>query len=164
MDDDPIKELLRQEGERRYELHGGDASPDNFVRDCQYVGLVGQRKFAEVYNQPFDWKLRPNGDGGIDFVVPLAFSIDITASRKPKNLIQRVGKVKADIYVLAQYFDETDSAELLGWEYGAKLKAAPTQIFRPATYESHFIPRAEIRHMDELGARIMHMRSALFAP
>ncbi len=107
---------------------------------------------------PLNLKRRPGGDGGIDFVIPLAFTVDVKCFRKAFNLIQEVGKVAADIYVLAEFSDARCRADLVGWEYGSILAKAPVKAFSDANIQTHYIARAALRPMRDLGRRIMRLK------
>ena len=155
--DEKVKELMIIEARAREKLHANHASNRPLSEDYELVGLMGEAEFSRVFRQPMDLERKPGGDKGIDFIVPLRFKVDVKTFRKPKNLIHEVGKVVADIYVLGSYEDDESKPELLGWEWGRNLAAAPTRDFGYGVI-NHFIPRDELRKMIELEERVMHLR------
>jgi hypothetical protein len=123
----------------------------------EVVGVWGEAEFAQEFNQPLNLSLIANGDAGYDFPVLIRYTLDVKTFRKPLNLIQDQGKVKADIYVLAEFTDEPMRARLLGWEWGETLAKAPVREFGHGRL-NHYIPRENLRSMDWLRARIMSIR------
>lgn len=155
-DDNDLFDLLASEAAARVRLHEGQASNRPLSEDFEFVGLVGEVEFARAYRQPLDLQFRRGGDNGIDFIVPLAFTLDVKCARNAFNLLVEQGKVEADIYVLAQYSDVARRADLLGWEYGATIARAPFKDFGFGIV-NHYIPRGALRPMAELGRRIMRL-------
>jgi hypothetical protein len=148
--------LLEIEAERRVALHANHVSNRPLSDDYEFVGLAGEAEFACVFKQPLDLNAKPSGDGNIDFIVPLAFSVDVKTARKAIHLIHEHGKPVADIYVLAEYSDDTRRAKLTGWEYGAKLAAAPIKDFGHGVL-NHYIHRDSLRSIADLLRRVMHL-------
>jgi hypothetical protein len=148
--------LLQREADARVKLHANHASSKPVVEDCEFVSLIGEAEFSKVSGQPLDLVRRPGGDGGVDFVVPMRTTIDIKTARKPYYLLVEHGHVTADIYVLAEYSDDNQSARLLGWEKGSVVRASPLRAFSPKI-TSHYIARAELRPMADLLRRIMRL-------
>ena len=93
-------------------------------------------------------KLRPSGDGGKDFDSPLG-SIDVKTARKAFNLIVEANKVDSDIYVLAQYDDETDNAALIGWASREEVLNAPTKDFGYKII-NHYISKRNLHPINSL--------------
>src|SRR5208282_526728 len=121
------------------------------------IGLAGELALERFTGVPMDMTRRPGGDGGRDCTITLAtdFHVDVKAARKPFNLIVEAGKVRPrTIYILASYDDKTGEAELLGWEWGKKVLKAPIRDFGHGVF-NHFIPRRELRHLDELKQRLI---------
>ena len=141
---------------QRGTLHREHASSRPLSEGYELVGLVGEAEFSRVAQMPMDLTRRPGGDGRVDFVVPLRFTVDVKTFRNPGNLIQEIGKVSADIYVLAKYHDDSRRAELLGWEWGSALVKAPTRDFGYGIV-THYIAREELRPMSSLLERIMRL-------
>lgn len=139
--------------EDRTTQHNEHATQRVLSNNHDQVGLSGEFAFGEFCGIFPDTKLRPEGDKGVDFTVPLAFTVDVKTARKPYNLIHEEGKPMADIYVLAGYNEETRKATLIGWEFGATLAKKPVKEFGHGV-RNHFIPAKELRPMDDLKARL----------
>lgn len=148
-----FKDAIQALAGRRAELHAGQASSRPLSENYEDVGIAGEFAFGQFCGLMPDLDERPDGDGGVDFVLPLLFTVDVKTARKAHNLIHEQGKPFADVFVLAEYFDATRNARLVGWEYGRKLAAAPVRDFGYGVL-NHYIARSELRPMDELAARI----------
>jgi len=145
---------LRCEASARHESHKDHASSRPLSPDYELIGLLGESKFGEFSGFMPDLERKLGGDKGIDFIVPLRFSVDVKTARKAFHLIHEQGKPVADIYVLASYDDATEQASLIGWEWGAKLKQAPVRDFGHGIV-SHYIKANQLRPMTELKTRIL---------
>lgn len=129
-------------------------------KDYEDVGLAGEWEFGR-FSGLFP-KTKPGGDGGVDFELPVVFTVDVKTSRKGDYLLVEEGKVKADIYVLAKYQDEgggvalepeevwnSGKATLVGWCFALQLKAyQPRDTGRGVI--NHAVPADALRPMDEL--------------
>jgi hypothetical protein len=146
--------ILREEADARHNAHKDHASSRPLSDNYELVGLLGESKFGEICNQMPDLKRRLEGDSGIDFVVPLKFSVDVKTARNAFNLIHEQGKKFADIYVLASFKDSEEDAELLGWEWGAVLKNAPVKDFGYGIM-NHYIPADKLKPISELQERMV---------
>lgn len=109
----------------RTDTHKEHASQRILSVDHDKVGLAGEFAFGEFSGLWPDTRELVGGDNGVDFTMPLRFTVDVKTFRKPINLIHEEGKSFADIFVLAKYIEEWGKGELLGWEWGARLKSAP---------------------------------------
>jgi len=139
----------------RNDVHVGHDSQRILGENQDKVGIVGEFAFGEFCGLWPDTTLKPGGDNGIDFFVPLIFTVDVKTARKPFNLIHEQGKPFADIYVLAKYDDSDDGkAELLGWAWGATLQSAPVKDFGHGVI-NHYIPAGELKSMDALKRRLL---------
>jgi hypothetical protein len=156
---DPRIDLLRTVAGRMDAGHAGNAGNGVWGRQTRLVGLVAEAEFSRTFHVPMDFTVRPNGDIGWDFVLPLAYRVDVTASRNPIHLLGEIGKLEADIYVLAGYVEETGWAKLLGWEWRKKLSQARVMPVKPKNILHHAIPAEELRGMDELESRQMRLSS-----
>ncbi len=145
---------LRAVAEARHNLHNGKASSRPLTSDYQLVGIAGEQALAEFCGGEVDVTSRPGGDGGIDCHIALWFSVDVKTSKKGLGLLVEAGKVRADIYVLAHYHEASETATLLGWEWGKVIKQIPPKDWGGHGIISHSIPRNELRPMDELKVRI----------
>jgi hypothetical protein len=146
-------DALRSLADRREQLHEHHASSRPLSPDYELVGLAGEAELAKRTGLDIDASDRPAGDGGTDFAVTL--TIDVKTARKPGNLIVERGKVVSSIYVLARYDDQTESAELLGWAWGAEMKARPVRDFGYGVL-NHYLPARELKPMDSLDRLIGH--------
>ena len=139
---------LRKIASQREKLHENHESSRPLSKDYEYIGLKGEEAFAKEFKKEIDKELRPEGDAGRDFEDILG-NIDVKTARKAYNLIVEEGKVVSDIYVLAQYFDDTDEAYLVGWEYKDKVLAAPKRDFGYGIV-NHYISKQELRTISSL--------------
>jgi len=146
------KEKLKKIATEREKIHEDHASSRPLSKNYEYIGLVGESEFANQFNYKIDEKLRPSGDGGKDFNSPLGL-IDIKTARKAFNLIVEKGKVDSDIYVLAQYCDETESATLLGWASKKEILNAPTKDFGYKII-NHYISKDNLRSITSLKEKL----------
>lgn len=153
---DELDELLQREAERREQAHASDPDSRPLSKDYELIGLIGEAEFARTYRQPLDLSGRSRGDGGIDFMVPLAYTVDVKTFRNPLHLIEKQGRIVADIYVLADYSDKTRKATLLKWEWGRVLRQAPVRDFGHGIL-NHYIACERLRPMSELTHRIMRL-------
>ena len=138
-----IFEIARQ----RSDTHKDHASQRVLSEDYNVVGISGEAAFAEDFSLEVDKSIKPSGDNGIDFLLPLYFTVDVKTAKKAYNLLLEEGKVLSDIYVLADY-NEGDTF-LVGWEWGKILKQAPTKDFGYGVI-NHYISAEELRPMREL--------------
>ncbi len=153
MTEDSSGHLFSELPESRTNLHRDHHTQRILSENHDQVGVSGEFAFGEFSGLYPDTRPLAGGDRGVDFNVRLEFTVDVKTCRIPKNLIHEQGKPFADIFVLAKYDDETGKAELLGWEWGAKLKAAPVRDFGYGII-NHFIPTNELRPMEELKKRL----------
>ena len=136
----------------RHELHRGQDSSRPLAKDYELVGLSGEIELGKAIGQSPDYELKPGGDMGIDFMVPLMYSVDVKTANIAGNLLVEIGHVHADIYVLAAYMGD-GRAELLGWAWAGQVLAAPTGEFG---YDiiNHFIAKDCLNPMAGLLSRI----------
>lgn len=143
---------IRRMAKDREEIHKDHASSRPLSKGYERLGLAGEYQFAREFGFSVDEELRPEGDGGKDFPSGLG-SIDVKTARKAFNLIVEENHVKSDIYVLAQYFDETDKAKLLGWAYKKEVLAAPKKDFGYGVI-NHYIPKEKLYEMSTLKKKL----------
>lgn len=149
-----LAEYVATEANERGSLHESHASSRPLSVEYECVGLAGEFEFGANVGQMPDLERRPNGDKGIDFMVPVLMSVDVKTARKAGHLIHEQGKPFADLYVLAEFDDVHRRATLLGWCHGKALQAAPVRDFGYGIL-SHHIHRGALRPMSELLARVM---------
>lgn len=126
-------------------------------KNYEDVGVRGEWEFACFSGiMP---KLQAGGDGGVDFELPVIFTVDVKTSRKGDALLVEAGKVKADIYVLAHFTEKVEDADgearpigeanLLGWTFATHVKSVePRDTGRGVV--NHRIPVEKLRPMGEL--------------
>jgi len=142
-----------QLAQTRTDGHNDHASQRILGQDHDQVGMSGEFAFGEFSGLWPDTRLLSGGDDGVDFRISLAFTVDVKTARKPKYLIHEQGKSFADIFVLAQYDNDTKRSELIGWEWGAKLRSSPVMDFGYGVL-SHYIAAEKLRPMSELSRRM----------
>lgn len=101
----------------------GYASRRPLSEGFEAVGVAGEIAFSLFGGMKVDEKPRSRGDKGVDFRHSL--TIDVKTARRANNLIVEVGKVKADLYVLCEWDDATETATLLGWAWGWEVSRWP---------------------------------------
>jgi hypothetical protein len=149
----PIKRIA----EIRERLHKNHASSRQLTEQTNAVGLVGEFRFGEEFGVYPDTSVRPSGDNGIDFIMPLTFSIDVkTRNYHPKwepfYLLIEEGTINADIYVLALIHPDGDKCKLAGWIWGEDACRYPVDDLGTGV-RNHQVPVADLRPMDELKNR-----------
>ena len=147
-----MSEHLKKIAKDREEVHKHHASSRPLSKNYEYIGLVGESQFAKEFDMGLDEELRPQGDGGKDFSSTMG-SIDVKTARKAYNLIVEQGKVDSDVYVLAQYFDEDETANLLGWACKDEVLKAPKKDFGYGVI-NHYIPKRNLKSMDLLKKKL----------
>jgi hypothetical protein len=144
---------LTKHAAARAALHAGHASSRPLSDGYERVGLAGEFEFGRLCGQMPDLSERPAGDKGVDFVVPLLYTVDVKTARKARNLIHEASKpLAADIYVLAEC-GEDGEATLLGWVWRAALAKAGVRDFGHGI-DNRFVPREMLRPMSDLAARV----------
>ena len=138
---------------RRDEIHKDHATSRPFSENYEHVGLSGEFEFGKFCGLMPDVEEKPQGDSGVDFTIPLMYTVDVKTARIPNNLFHEKGKRFVDIYVLAGYDDESGQSESLGWEWGIKLQRAPTKDFGFGVM-NHYIKQSDLRPMSALKERM----------
>jgi hypothetical protein len=147
--------LLQAEAGAREALHAQHTTP-RLGPAPNFVGLVGEAEFSRQFGVAVDLSRQIGGDRGVDFTVPLRFTVDVKTARNPVFLICEEGKVVANVYVLAAYNEADHSAELLGWEWGPVLARAPVRDFGYGI-RNHYIERAALKPISDLKSRVMRL-------
>ena len=116
-------QIAAQESAKRVELHKDDKSIVNAPYSHE-IGLRGELEFAQMFNVCPNLKLKRRGDSGIDFVIPLQFSIDVKTAKYRElgnDLLVTVrndeGRSKPDIYVLYVLSQDESYLECRGWQW-----------------------------------------------
>ena len=144
-------------GKARQAIHKGHSTPRFFDDENteDIIGAYGEVAFSKLTGIPVDEELRPNGDNGRDFEVPLNFRTDVKTARKPFNLLVKVDEIDGpvDIYVLGKFSDETKEVEFIGWQWKSVMKIQPSKDFGYGIV-SHYMSANKLRPMSELLSRI----------
>lgn len=135
---------IRLIADQRAKLHSKDSSSRHLSSDCEFIGLLGEIRFSELYNLSIDLTIKHEGDKGIDFYSPIG-TIDVKTAQKPYHLLVEKGKVFADIYVLAQ-FSMPDIINFIGWHYGEFISNQPTKYFGYNVL-NHFVHQSALYSM-----------------
>ncbi len=120
-------------------------------KHCNKVGLLGEFAFGEFCG------LYPNlnksqADNGIDFNLPLLFTVDVKTSVKwPPYLLLKTNVSVPDIVVLV-YYNE-GNPRLMGWEFGSVITTKPVKDFGCGT-PSYYINSNELKPMEKLKERL----------
>lgn len=135
--------------EDRNAIHQGHLTHRPLSKDYELVGVAGERAFSEWAHIDMDRKLRPTGNGSVNFKVA-GKKINVYAARKPRHLLVEKKKAKSDIYVLARYSEATEKAALIGWAWKDEVLKAPARDYGGMGVVSHGIERAKLRKMETL--------------
>lgn len=148
--------IFAELAEQRTASHDDRAATNNaIVADCDDIGIRGEMAFGEFCGLCPDLSVGKS-DGGVDFVVPLLYTIDVKAAKGRRNLIYRTDKpLVADIYVLADV--EDGKATLAGWAWKSQLERAEVRDLGHGI-ASRFLPREQLRPMGDLEARLWKTR------
>lgn len=147
----------------RHELHKDRKSSRPLSKDYELVGLAGEAALAKFAGSALDLSLRPGGDKGKDATItlmtdsgPRTFTVDVKTARKPANILVEVGKVRADIFIIAQYYEMTGTASLLAWQWGSVIKRIPPRDVGGFGVLSHAQRTRDARKMEELAERLVN--------
>lgn len=148
--------IFAELAEQRTASHDDRAATNNaIVADCDDIGIRGELAFGEFCGLCPDLSVGKS-DGGVDFVVPLLYTVDVKAAKGRRNLIYRTDKpLVADIYVLADV--EGGKATLAGWAWKSQLERAEVRDLGHGK-DSRFLPREQLRPMSDLEARLWKTR------
>lgn len=147
---------MKAYADQRHDLHEDHVSSRPLSENYELVGLMGELALSQLTGLAPDLAVKPGGDGGTDSHLYLRYTVDVKTARKPYNLIHEQGKSFADIFVLARYVNDATPAELLGWEWGARLMVAPVRDFGYGVM-SHYIPAGMLRPIGELSDRALRL-------
>lgn len=148
---------MKKYGDDRERLHENHESSRPLSEGYEHVGIAGELALSQLTGLAPDLSLRSSGDGGIDSLIYLRYTVNVHAARKPYNLIHEKGQKMADIMILADYDDDTQTSKLLGWEWGSVLLKAPVKDFGHGVM-NHYIPRSKLRSIKELACRVIEFR------
>lgn len=110
---------IEREARRRTESHRGHKSQRILGKNHDLVGLRGEQEFGRLFRMQPDLTAKPRGDGHIDFWLG-PYEVDTKCARRGDEymLVEARYCFPLTIYVGLQYFDATDSAEVIGWQWG----------------------------------------------
>ncbi len=148
-----MKDHIKKAAAARKALHDGQPSQRVLSVYHDQVGLAGEFVFGRFCGLFPDTSLRAEGDRGVDFRLPLLFTVDVKTARRPYALLHEKGKPIADIYVLAAYHETEEEASLVGWDWGSAVKRAEVRT-SPHGITNYYIPADRLRPMAELQKRI----------
>lgn len=162
-----LRVKLSELATRRNRVFAGLQRNRPLSKGYEEIGLLGEWEFATFCGvMP---KLKAGGDGGIDFELPVVFTVDVKTARKGDRLLVEEGKVKADIYVLAHYDEgrrgDVDTGDnwtleetrLVGWTSAAVIKSIEACDSGRGII-NHVVPAERLRPMEELAAMMGKMR------
>ena len=143
-----IREAL-EHARDRHEIHKHHASSRPLSDGYEDIGVLAEYAFHRRFNLPMDLKLKPGGDGRVDFVFPSGLTVDVKGAAKPYFLFREVDKEHADVLVLAKVDMEQRTVQLLGWEFEEEMVKEPSKDFGYGVV-NHFKPVAKLKSIDDL--------------
>jgi hypothetical protein len=142
---------VAEQRHQRYMNHPQNAP---LVDNYMVMAMAGEFAFGRFCGQMPDLEQRTKGDGGVDFSVPIVMTVDVkTISMGHQNLLHKVDKPMADLFVLAEYDAAKGEAVLIGWTSATELRQNKPQKFGH-DYENYHLHRSALRPMGELGGRL----------
>lgn len=163
MDGSLSQHIAASQAARRDAAHAGQPVTNDFSDDRQLLGMQGETAFGEfsgLYPHTHDG---PYGDGGIDFTVPLKFTVDVKTTTfagsdaEPMHLKHFVGHQMADIFVLAYHEQAQNSTRLMGWCWKSELKDGEKRQFPPHNRDNYCLPVRSLHPMRELRDRLIRI-------
>ena len=139
-------------GKMRTEASAG-AKTRTMKTDNDETGACGEIAFADYFHIPWDWRNKPEGDGGIDFTVNgVTIDVKTTKGGPDRRLMVKEGEVFADIYVLAlRSPDNPAEITLAGWESNAAVsRVAPCKLNEKFVFSNHMILAKKLQPIDNL--------------
>lgn len=124
------------------------------------IAMLAEWAFAKATGLLPDLKERAEGDGGIDFEMPLMPTIDVKGMKFGyQYLTHKVGWPIADIYVLYECDVETERTQVVGWAWGTEVAAAQQRKLREDGPLNYVIHRDNLHAMSELSRMMVRRRS-----
>ena len=159
-----IARLLSEKiGNEREQLHRLDKTSRQLTLNTNETGLRGEHAFGEMVGIYPDTSLKRNGDNGVDFILPLLFTVDvktrkerIPAMRDPFLLIEP-SKLNADIYVQMVLSPDLNQCECKGWVWNSEVRTFPVGDLGTGV-KNHQIPESKLRSIEALTRRIQKWR------
>ena len=124
--------------------------------EAHFIGLMGEKAFANVTGLKFNPSFKHGGDGGVDFVVNGARiqikTRNASRSKYEVDLMAGVNEPECYFYVLCEWFEDIPQiVNLVGWCYRKEL-VKETQDFGYG--DAYIMKRKELRDIDLLVQRI----------
>ena len=142
---------VRDIADKRTKIHTSHSSTRPLSKDYDYIGVAGEVAFAKEFGLKVDVAVKPGGDKGIDFILPIG-TVDVKCYRKPYNLLREVGKIHADILVLAGFDNASKEAYLIVWEYDNEMINCLTKDFGYGIV-NHYKAAGKLKTIPELHKR-----------
>ncbi|MBO0715748.1 MAG: hypothetical protein J2P55_00225 [Rhizobiales bacterium] len=159
-----IQLVIDAAAQEREALHRDDPGGRQLTDDTHRTGLLGEFKFGGRIGQMPDLSCKRNGDGGIDFVVPVLMTLDVkTRHDRPNDprfyMLVEERKVAADLYVCAIIADD-GTTDCVGWMLGRDVETYPVGDLGTGV-RNHQVPVDDLQAISELEARIPNWRNGL---
>lgn len=138
--------------------------------DGNFIGLIGERKWAYLTGTDMDLERRRCGDGGKDTWLDMKDGTrnkgDIKTARFPKDLICGVQYIKDNtIYILGKLTNWRDAygnplprsgwdADILKWNYDTELRKSEPKYHKEGGILNYWIPFHQNPDIDELLAKV----------
>lgn len=166
-----LSEALIREAERtaeeRERLHDGDPGGRQLTKNTHLSGLLGEIAFGKMIGMMPDFSKKRSGDGGIDFTVPLVFTMDVKSRKRIKNggefymLVEEAKVDDSDIYICAVLHDDMRGADPIGWQWAKAVKKFPVGVLRDGI-RNHQVPvNGGLRPIRELQDRLPNWRASI---
>jgi hypothetical protein len=128
------------------------------------AGVRGEAAVAAFLGLPTACIVSPRKRKGFNLLAPDGTRIDVMTARKPPAFLPvPVGKVGADVYVLAHWHAGMRRPALVGW-----IAASDAAAYRPGRLlaespVSHLVPASHLQPMEDLRARYVARPADMFA-
>lgn len=136
-----------QQAARRRQHNRASPTNDGLERDADEQGLAGQLAFCQWAGLPESAITSTSRTKGYQFEVN-GVKVRTHTSATPGYLLEKAGRLAADVYLLCHYTARKD-AVLLGWATRDDLAAQPIRTYAApgAKYQlpAHGIPRSGLR-------------------
>jgi len=144
-----IRHFLFDLARRRMELHANHESSRPLSKHYEYIGLMGEWLFGQVFDLEMDLSLKPAGDGRVDFWCN-GFSIDVkSGNMNTFNLFREIEKDHAEILVLAETNISRGLVRLHGWEFDEEMLKCLTKKFGHPIV-NHYKPKGNLKSIQAL--------------
>jgi hypothetical protein len=149
------KEIIEGQVKHLGDRHTGQTSQRRWTPDHDNIGLAGEHAVGAMLNQYPYIHDGYDGDEGYDFMVGLAYKLDVKTSQIGILYVQEDKVDLADIYVACSYDKKTGKATPVGWMLKQDVKTFeitdPNKQGKPA----HTVPHSKLRPMSDLLERLV---------